>query len=114
VAQSFLNLLCAQTTSPFLLVLDDHEVVPIARSYLPQQDNLRVSPYGMHLGNRLPAHATSTGKVLLSTLTLDDQIQWIRRYGLKRLTPYTMIDESVFKNTQADFTFRLLFIQGRT
>ena len=100
VAQSFLNLLCAQTTLTFsIVVLDDHEVVPIARSYLPQQDNLRVSPYGMHLGNRLPAHATSTGKVLLSTLTLDDQIQWIRRYGLKRLTPYTMIDESVFLKT---------------
>lgn len=100
VAQSFLNLLCAQTTLTFsIVVLDDHEVVPIARSYLPQQDNLRVSPYGMHLGNRLPAHATSTGKVLLSTLTLDDQIQWIRRYGLKRLTHYTMIDESVFLKT---------------
>ena len=63
VAQSFLNLLCAQTSLTFsIVVLDDNEVVPIARSYLPQQDNLRVSPYGMHLGNRLPAHATSTGK----------------------------------------------------
>ena len=50
VAQSFLNLLCAQTSLTFsIVVLDDNEVVPIARSYLPQQDNLRVSPYGMHL-----------------------------------------------------------------
>ncbi|RSR11208.1 HTH domain-containing protein, partial [Acinetobacter baumannii] len=46
VAQSFLNLLCAQTSLTFsIVVLDDNEVVPIARSYLPQQDNLRVSPY---------------------------------------------------------------------
>jgi DNA-binding IclR family transcriptional regulator len=48
--------------------------VPIARSYLPQQDNLRVSPYGMHLGNRLPAHATSTGKVLLAALPEDTSL----------------------------------------
>ncbi|WP_130802490.1 IclR family transcriptional regulator PobR [Acinetobacter ihumii] len=100
VAQSFLNLLCAQTTLTFsIVVLDDHEVVPIARSYLPQQDNLRVSPYGMHLGNRLPAHATSTGKILLSALSGDEQMQWIQRYGLKRLTPFTLIDESVFMET---------------
>ncbi|MBK0063259.1 MULTISPECIES: IclR family transcriptional regulator PobR [unclassified Acinetobacter] len=100
VAQSFLNLLCAQTTLTFsIVVLDDHEVVPIARSYLPQQDNMRVSPYGMHLGNRLPAHATSTGKVLLSALSVEAQKQWIQRYGLKRLTPLTITDEHVFLET---------------
>ena len=100
VAQSFLNLLCAQTSLTFsIVVLDDNEVVPIARSYLPQQDNLRVSPYGMHLGNRLPAHATSTGKVLLSAFSEKDQIQWIQKYGLKRLTPFTIINESIFLET---------------
>ena len=78
------------------MVLDEHEVVPVARSYLPQQDNLRVSPYGMHLGNRLPAHATSTGKVLLSVLDREVQIEWIEKYGLKRLTPYTITDEHTF------------------
>ncbi len=60
------------------MVLDDNEVVPIARSYLPQQDNLRVSPYGMHLGNRLPAHATSTGKVLLAALPEEAQHTWVK------------------------------------
>lgn len=60
-----------------------NEVVPIARSYLAQQDNLRISPYGMHLGNRLPAHATSTGKVLLAALTHDEQKVWLDRHGLK-------------------------------
>ena len=65
VAQPMLNLLSAQTSFTFsIAVLDENEVVPIARSYLAQQDNLRISPYGMHLGNRLPAHATSTGKEL--------------------------------------------------
>lgn len=97
VAQSFLNLLCTQTTLTFsIVVLDEHEVVPIARSYLPQQDNLRVSPFGMHLGNRLPAHATSTGKVLLSALSFNDQKAWVEKYGLTRLTPFTVIDHQIF------------------
>ncbi|MCH7378693.1 MULTISPECIES: IclR family transcriptional regulator PobR [Acinetobacter] len=97
IAQSFLNLLSAQTSLTFsLVVLDDNEVVPIARSYLPQQDNLRVSPYGMHLGNRLPAHATSTGKVLLAAQPETAQHDWIKRFGLKRLTPFTITDENKF------------------
>lgn len=97
VTQPILNLLSTQTNLTFsLVVLDEHEVVPIARSYLPQQDNLRLNPYGMHLGNRLPAHATSTGKVLLATLTLEEQQNWVKKHGLKRLTPYTIQDEAQF------------------
>ncbi|ENX35158.1 P-hydroxybenzoate hydroxylase transcriptional activator [Acinetobacter colistiniresistens] len=97
IAQSFLNLLSAQTTLTFsLVVLDDNEVVPIARSYLPQQDNLRVSPYGMHLGNRLPAHATSTGKVLLAALSEQAQREWVKTFALRRLTPFTITDEIKF------------------
>ncbi|NIE95395.1 IclR family transcriptional regulator PobR [Acinetobacter sp. Tr-809] len=97
IAQSFLNLLSAQTSLTFsLVVLDDNEVVPIARSYLPQQDNLRVSPYGMHLGNRLPAHATSTGKVLLAAQSEAAQHDWVKTFGLRRLTPFTITDESKF------------------
>ncbi len=97
VAQPILNLLSTQTSLTFsIAVLDENEVVPIARSYLTQQDNLRMSPYGMHLGNRLPAHATSTGKVLLAALTHDEQKAWFERHGLKRLTPYTIQDEADF------------------
>ena len=97
ITQSFLNLLCAQTSLTFsIVVLDENEIVPIARSYLPQQDNLRVSPYGMHLGNRLPAHATSTGKILLAAMSKQEQMNWIQQYGLKRLTPYTVTDEHNF------------------
>jgi IclR family pca regulon transcriptional regulator len=71
-------------------------VVPIARSYLPQQDQFRVNPYGMHLGNRLPAHATSTGKVLLAALSKEEQQTWVNKYGLKRLTPLTITDKNRF------------------
>jgi IclR family pca regulon transcriptional regulator len=54
------------------VVLDGHEVVIVARSGI----DLRVSAasasgvlaYGLHLGARLPAHVTSTGRVLLAAL----------------------------------------------
>lgn len=97
IAQPMLNLLSVETQFTFsIAVLDEHEVVPIARSYLPQQDNLHISPYGIHLGNRLPAHATSTGKVLLAAHDLASQQHWLSQYGLKRLTPYTELDEQAF------------------
>ncbi|MBP2545415.1 IclR family transcriptional regulator domain-containing protein [Acinetobacter guillouiae] len=103
VVQPILNLLSAQTSLTFsLVVLDEHEVVPIARSYLPQHDNLRLSPYGMHLGNRLPAHATSTGKVLLAALNLEEQKHWVNKYSLKRLTAYTIQDEVQFYQVLAE------------
>lgn len=99
ISQPILNLLSAQTTLTFsVVVLDDNEIVPIARSYLPQQENLRISPYGVHLGNRLPAHATSTGKVLLAALSKQQQFTWLKKYGLKRLTPFTHTDEIIFLN----------------
>ncbi|WP_445115820.1 IclR family transcriptional regulator domain-containing protein [Acinetobacter sp. WZC-1] len=105
VAQSFLNLLCAQTSLTFsIVVLDDHEVVPIARSYSPTQDHQRVSPYGMHLGSRLPAHATSTGKILLSTLTREQQQTWVQKYGLIRLTPFTITEIDKFYGVLAQIT----------
>lgn len=97
IAQPILNILCGQTSLTYsVVVLDADEVVPIARSFLPQQDILRSSPYGMHLGNRLPAHATSTGKILLSALNIEDQKNWYEKYGLKRLTPFTLQNEDKF------------------
>ena len=77
-------------------MLDEHEVVPIARSFLPQPDSLRLNPYGMHLGHRLPAHATSTGKLLLAQLSQSERQAWVQHYGLKRLTPFSMTNESDF------------------
>lgn len=97
IVQPVLNLLSTQTKLIFsLVILDEDEIVPIARSYLPQQDNLRLNPYGAHLGNRLPAHATSTGKVLLATLDREEQKKWVDKYPLKRLTTYTLQDQKQF------------------
>ncbi|MDI9658238.1 IclR family transcriptional regulator PobR, partial [Acinetobacter baumannii] len=69
-----------------------------------QQDNLHVSPYGMHLGNRLPAHATSTGKVLLAALPEEAQHTRVKNYGLKRLTPFTIVDESMICEVLKEIT----------
>lgn len=103
VAQPILNILSIQTKMTFsIVVIDDDEVVPIARSFLPEKDNLRASPYGMHLGNRLPAHATSTGKVLLASLNLEEQEKWFNQHHLKRLTPFTIHDESEFYRVLKD------------
>ncbi|PVZ88352.1 IclR family transcriptional regulator [Serratia sp. S1B] len=97
IAQPLLNLLSVQTNQTFsVVVLDEHEVVPIARSFLPQPDSLRLNPYGMHLGHRLPAHATSTGKLLLAQLSQSERQAWVQRYGLKRLTPFSVTNESEF------------------
>ena len=62
VIQPTLNRLAALTADSFsAVVLDGDEVVIVARS-----GPSRVTAYGVHLGARLPAHATSTGRVLLA------------------------------------------------
>ncbi|TCM69876.1 IclR family transcriptional regulator [Acinetobacter calcoaceticus] len=97
IAQPILNRLSAQTGLTYsVAVLDANEVVPIARSYAPQQEDLRITPFGMHLGNRLPAHATSTGKILLACAAEHEQILWLQRHGLKRLTALTLQDPLLF------------------
>lgn len=96
VCQPLLNLLCQQTALTYsVMVLDGHEVITIARSAaLLEKD--RISPYGLHLGNRLPAHATSAGKVLLAHLAESNRQQWIRQYPLTRFTPHTCTDMAKF------------------
>lgn len=100
VSQPMLNLLSIKTALSFsVAVLDEYEVVPVAKSVSPQNDSAKISPLGVHLGNRLPAYATSTGKILLSRLDLESQNQWVNKYNLKRLTPYTITDSNIFLNT---------------
>lgn len=102
VSQPMLNLLSIKTALSFsVAVLDEHEVVPVAKSVPAQNETAKISPLGIHLGNRLPAYATSTGKILLSRLSLEAQQSWLERYPLKRLTPYTMTDCPTFLETLA-------------
>ena len=96
ICQPLLNLLTTQTSLIYsVMVLDGFEAITIARSAAHQQTD-RVNPYGLHLGNRLPAHATSAGKILLAYLDLEEQKKWLEKYPLKRLTKFSCTDNGVF------------------
>lgn len=88
VMQPTLNRLLAQTGHSFsAVVLDGEEVVIVARS-----DAARVLAYGLHLGARLPAHATSTGHVLLAAKSKTDFSAWLKNRTLPKLTGRTLVD----------------------
>ncbi|RYL22770.1 MULTISPECIES: IclR family transcriptional regulator PcaU [Acinetobacter] len=96
ICQPLLNLLTTQTSLIFsVMVLDGFEAITIARSAAHQQTD-RVNPYGLHLGNRLPAHATSAGKILLAHLSLEQQQEWLEKYPLKRITKYSCMNNQHF------------------
>lgn len=88
--QPVLNRLAWQTQESFsAVVLDGSEVVIVARS-VGAASTAQVMAYGVHLGARLPAHATSTGQLLLAALPRAELSQWLRQYPLTRLTPHTL------------------------
>ena len=88
--QPTLNRLAAQTQESFsAVVLDGEEVVIVARSGSYAAPT-RVLAYGLHLGARLPAHATSTGRMLLAALSPAQLTEWLKARRLSRLTPQTI------------------------
>ena len=88
VVQPTLNRLGAQSPHSFsVVVLDEAEVVIVARS-----DTARVLAYGLHLGARLPVHATSTGRVLLAAKSSGELTAWFKHHPLSRLTGETVTD----------------------
>ena len=93
VIQPTLNRLAAQTGESFsAVVLDGDHVVIIARS-----GSSRVLAYGLHLGARLPAHATSTGRVLLAARSRSDFNGWMKGRELPRLTVHTVVEPRRFR-----------------
>lgn len=93
VIQPTLNRLAAQTGESFsAVVLDGDQVVIIARS-----GSGRMLAYGLHLGARLPAHATSTGRVLLAAKTRPEFAAWMKGRELPRLTSHTTVDPRKFR-----------------
>lgn len=97
LVQPTLNRLALLTRESFsVAVLDGDEVVIVARSASPQAQ--RLLPYGLHLGTRLPAHATSTGRVLLGAMRLQAFNAWVRGRELQRLTPYTVVDPKALRS----------------
>ena len=75
-------------------VLQNDAVIIVARGIwqgpdLPSKASHTVLAYGLHVGTRLPAHATSTGQVLLANLTPSQMKVWLDTYPLSRLTAHT-------------------------
>jgi len=94
--QPTLNRLAALTRESFsAVVLDEDEVVIVARSVSP--GGQRLMAYGLHLGARLPAHATSTGRVLLAAKSRGELSAWLKGRELARLTPRTTVDHKAFR-----------------
>ena len=95
--QPTLNRLAAQTQASFsAVVLDGGEGVIVARS-AGTAEPVRHLAYGLHLGARLPAHATSTGRVLLACLPAPDFLAWLKGRELPRITPQTEVNPKAFK-----------------
>jgi IclR family pca regulon transcriptional regulator len=93
VIQPTLNRLAAQTGESFsAVVLDGDQVVIIARS-----GSARLLAYGLHLGARLPAHATSTGRVLLAAKNRSEFAAWMKGRELPRLTSHTVVEPRRFR-----------------
>lgn len=68
-------------------VLDGLEVIHVARV-----EDHRPLPDSVRIGNRLPAHATAIGKVLLSRLPREELEARLAGVALERLTPRTITD----------------------
>jgi IclR family pca regulon transcriptional regulator len=109
--QPTLNRLSAQSGESFsVAVLDGHEVVIVGRSGYAATSGAgasspRVQAYGLHLGARLPAHATSTGRMLLAALSAAQLKRWIDERlmdgSLPRLTAHTLTQPAAFKRALA-------------
>ena len=95
VLQPTLNRLALQTRASFsAVVLDADEVVIVANSGQgfdgAPGSATRLLAYGLHLGARLPAHATSTGRMLLACKPPAERAAWLKGRVLPRLTAHTL------------------------
>jgi IclR family pca regulon transcriptional regulator len=111
--QPALNRLAAYTGDSFsVAVLERDSVVIVARSVVAGESqawadwpetslsdrlkaphDVRWTAHGLHLGARLPVHATSTGRMLLSNLPTRRLTEWLQGRELARLTPFTLTDQ---------------------
>ena len=69
-------------------VLDDHDVVYVARRAAN-----RIMSINLAVGSRLPAHATSMGKVLLAYLPPSELEHYLESVEREALTANTIVDE---------------------
>ncbi len=89
VAQPFMESLVDQLhESCSVSVLDSPDIIYVAR--MPAK---RIMSINLVVGSRLPAHATSMGKILLAHLPPDELDAFFAGSPLKALTKRTMCDE---------------------
>lgn len=68
----------------------------VARSAV-HENGLRVRAHDLHLDSRLPAHATSTGRVLLAALPPAELELWLAERALSGLTVHTTTDAAALR-----------------
>lgn len=92
--QPVLNRLSALAAFSFsAAILAGSETVVVARS-TPHGAAPPLFAHGVHLGSRLPAHASSTGRVLLASLSPEALDEWLGCRTLHRLTLHTLTQPS--------------------
>jgi IclR family pca regulon transcriptional regulator len=96
VVQHYLESVTAELQeSCSLAVLQGEEIVYVARSAAEH----RLMSISLSIGSRLPAAATSMGRVLLATLPDAELDAFLNRIELKRYTERTITDQGVLKET---------------
>jgi len=94
VAQPHMEALVARVNeSSSISVLDDTEVVYVAR--VPTR---RIMSITLSVGTRLPAYATSMGRILLAALPDDELEARLGRIDLVPLSAHTITDPVVLRN----------------
>jgi IclR family pca regulon transcriptional regulator len=78
-------------------VLDGQDIVYVAR--VPAK---RIMSVNLIVGSRLPAHATSMGKVLLAHLSRENLDAYLAAKPLRPLTKNTLTDEAAFRKMLKD------------
>ncbi len=93
-ARPFLQRLMQRSgESANLAVLDDGEIV-----YIDQAQSSRILRMFTQIGNRLPAHSTGSGKVLMAFSAPEITEGILRRHGLPARTPRTITDLAKFRH----------------
>jgi IclR family pca regulon transcriptional regulator len=75
-------------------VLDGDDIVYVARA-----STSRIMAIGLAVGSRLPAYATSMGRVLLAGLSKDDLDTYLARVRLTAFTEQTITSKRVLRKT---------------
>jgi IclR family transcriptional regulator, pca regulon regulatory protein len=73
-------------------ILDGEDIV-----YVNRVPGTKLMTIGISVGSRMPAHATSMGKVLLAALPEEELERYLRTATLKRFLPRTVTDPDVLR-----------------